>query len=90
MPTNNKAFKELIQSIGKVLVITNPVELISYEIDGALKSGTPEVVVLPRSVQDINHILRWANKHDMPVIAWGAGTGLAGAAVAENGGLVLS
>jgi len=90
MPTNDKAFKELIQSIGKGLVITNPVELISYEIDGALKSGTPEVVVLPRSVQDINHILRWANKHDMPVIAWGAGTGLAGAAVAENGGLVLS
>ncbi len=90
MTSNDKAFNELIQVIGKDLVITNPVELITYEIDGALERGIPDAVVVPRSLQDINHVLSWANKHDMPVIAWGAGTGLAGAAVAENGGLILT
>jgi len=70
-------------------LITNPVELITYEVDAGIDRGTPDGVVYPQSRDDVSRVVRWATEHDVAIIARGAGTGLSGGAVAENGGLIL-
>jgi glycolate oxidase len=50
----------------------------------------PHAVVEARSVADIQALLRWANRHKVPVTPRGAGTGLSGGALAVRGGVVLS
>src|SRR6185295_19761745 len=48
------------------------------------------LVVLPRSTDEVAAVVRWANARNVPVTPRGAGTGLAGGATPERGGLVLS
>jgi glycolate oxidase len=50
----------------------------------------PEVVVKPRTAQEISLILKLANEHLIAVTPRGAGTGLAGGALAINAGISLS
>jgi glycolate oxidase len=50
----------------------------------------PEVVVKPRTPQEISAIMKLCNTHKIPVTPRGAGTGLSGGALALKGGIVLS
>ena len=50
----------------------------------------PTAVVLPRTAGEVCEVLRWAGNGRFPVIPRGAGTGVAGGAVAVGGGVVLS
>ncbi|HEX8515926.1 MAG TPA: FAD-linked oxidase C-terminal domain-containing protein [Bacteroidia bacterium] len=50
----------------------------------------PEVVVKPRTAEEISAILKFANKYLVPVTARGAGTGLSGGALPVHGGIILS
>ncbi len=70
-------------------VIDHPVELLTYHVDGGLDRGEPVGVVFPYTTEDVQTVVRWARDHDVPVIARGAGTGLAGGAVALRHGLLL-
>jgi glycolate oxidase len=56
----------------------------------AVKPCMPEVVVKPRSAEEIVEILRLANKKGVPVTPRGGGTGLCGGCVASCGGILLS
>ena len=71
-------------------LITDPVELIAYEIDGSLGSAEPQGIVLPRCTEEIVTLVRWADKYGVPVVARGAGTGLSGGALATCGGVNVS
>jgi D-lactate dehydrogenase (cytochrome) len=71
-------------------LVTDPIELMTYEVDGGLDRGAPQAVALPRSPEDVVRLVRWAAEHGMPLVARGAGTGLSGGAVPSQGGLVLS
>lgn len=51
---------------------------------------TPEVVVKPRTAEEISTILKLANKELIPVTPRGAGTGLSGGALPVHGGIVIS
>src|ERR1035438_3810069 len=53
-------------------------------------SHLPEAVALPRSTASVSKILRFANKHRIPVTARGAGFGYVGGCVPVRGGIVLS
>ncbi len=70
--------------------VTDPVELITYELDASLGHGGPHAVILPRHTQDVVTLMRWAREHKVPVVARGAGTGLSGGAVATHGGVIVS
>jgi D-lactate dehydrogenase (cytochrome) len=70
-------------------LVTNPAELIAYEIDGSLGLGEPQCVALPRSTEEVVTIMKWSSKNGVPVVARGAGTGLSGGAVAD-GGMMIS
>ncbi|MDF2453545.1 MAG: FAD/FMN-dependent dehydrogenase [Bacteroidota bacterium] len=50
----------------------------------------PEVVVKPKTVNQISEIMKLANQHKIPVTARGSGTGLSGAALPIHGGIVIS
>ncbi|MEJ0056308.1 MAG: FAD-binding protein [Bacteroidota bacterium] len=50
----------------------------------------PDVVVKPRTPQEVSELLKICNTHKIPVTPRGAGTGLSGGALPTRGGLVIS
>jgi len=85
--------QDALQSLQGILdpdqVISDPVELIVYEIDAAQDSGSPDSVLLPRSAEEVSRIVEWARQHQVALVGRGAGTGLSGGAVAERGGVIV-
>lgn len=53
-------------------------------------SVKPQLVIKPEKVEQISAILKYCNKHQIPVTPRGAGTGLSGGALPVFGGIVLS
>ncbi len=51
---------------------------------------SPEVLLRPRTAEEVSAILRYANNEKLPVTVRGAGTGLAGGALPVYGGILLS
>jgi glycolate oxidase len=50
----------------------------------------PDVVIKPRTAEEISAILKICNEHKIPVTPRGAGTGLSGGALPHLGGVLLS
>ncbi|EPH40785.1 putative Glycolate oxidase subunit GlcD [Streptomyces aurantiacus JA 4570] len=73
-------------------LLTDPDVTASYANDMAsfCAAGTPAVVVLPRTVEQVQHVMRTATELRVPVVPQGARTGLSGAANASDGCVVLS
>ena len=62
-----------------------------YECDGlSAYRRTPMAVALPSTIEQVQRIMRVANRLDIPVVARGAGTGLSGGALPLGDGLLLS
>ena len=78
----------LIRLLGRRRVITDPGELLTYEVDAALDRGAPDAVTFPLSAEEVAGIVRWAGQWGVPLVARGAGTGLSGGAVARGGVIV--
>lgn len=82
----------LLSGLPAVAVLTDPDVTASYANDMAsfCPAGTPAVVVLPRTVEQVQHVMRAATALRVPVVPQGARTGLSGAANASEGCIVLS
>ncbi|MEV0252737.1 FAD-linked oxidase C-terminal domain-containing protein [Streptomyces sp. NPDC050732] len=82
----------LQESLPAEAVLTDPDVTSSYSHDMAsfCDAGTPAVVVLPRTVEQVQHVMRTATELRVPVVPQGARTGLSGAANASEGCIVLS
>jgi glycolate oxidase subunit GlcD len=52
--------------------------------------GRADAVVLPGGAEEVAAVLRWCYAHEVPIVPRGGGTGLAGGAVATEGGVVCS
>ncbi|HTE11181.1 MAG TPA: FAD-linked oxidase C-terminal domain-containing protein [Chitinophagaceae bacterium] len=50
----------------------------------------PDVVIRPRTAEEISAIMKICNQHGIPVTPRGAGTGLSGGALPQLGGVLLS
>ena len=72
--------------------ITDAEALRGYRHDrsGWAPEGQPSAVVFPESADEVAAVLRAAHAAKVPVVPRGAGTGLAGAATAVDGEIVLS
>ncbi|MQG67086.1 MAG: FAD-binding protein [SAR202 cluster bacterium] len=81
---------ELKRIAGDNYVLDDQADLLVYEYDGSIDRGNPVVVVLPDTTKEISQVLKLARSNSIPVVARGAGTGLSGGAIAEQGGIVLS
>jgi len=82
----------LRSGVPAVAVIDDPDLLASYRHDEAAQcpAGEPAVVVLPRETAQVQHVLRVASRLGVPVVPQGARSGLAGAANAVDGCIVVS
>ncbi|MER7900275.1 FAD-linked oxidase C-terminal domain-containing protein [Streptomyces sp. NPDC096046] len=82
----------LLDGLPAEAVLTDPDVTASYAHDMAsfCPAGTPAVVVLPRTTEQVQHVMRTATALRVPVVPQGARTGLSGAANASDGCIVLS
>jgi glycolate oxidase len=72
-------------------LITSASQLQTYECDGLTNFRVmPGAVVLPRSAEQVQAIVRVCARHAIPFVARGAGTGLSGGALPAQGGIVIS
>ncbi|GAA1012806.1 FAD-linked oxidase [Acrocarpospora pleiomorpha] len=83
--------KDLIAALPEGRVVTDPDVIDSYARDRTfLGPGQAAGAVLARSRDEVATTLKWATANRVPVVPRGAGTGLAGAATAVEGCLILS
>lgn len=88
----NPLLDELRAALGDAAVLTDPDLLRTHERDEAdlCAAGRPLVVVRPRGTEEVVAVVRAAGRHGVPVVPQGARTGLAGAANAVDGAVLLS
>ncbi len=80
---------EIIRIVGKENTLTAPEELYCYGYDASKLRSSPDVVVFPGSVNEVAELIKLANRRRFPVFPRGAGSGMVGAAVPWNGGMVM-
>jgi glycolate oxidase len=72
-------------------VLEQEEEVRPYECDGlSAYRQLPLLVVLPRTLEEVQRVMRICHERDIPVVARGAGTGLSGGALPLADGIVLS
>ncbi|MDQ7002817.1 MAG: FAD-linked oxidase C-terminal domain-containing protein [Ghiorsea sp.] len=72
-------------------LLTSKEDLKPYECDGlSIYKGLPLAVVLPETIDQAQAIIRLCQQYHTPIIARGAGTGLAGGVMPTQGAVVLS
>lgn len=81
--------EELEGIVGRENILTSKTSLLCYSYDATGQSYMPEVVVLPANTGEVSDIVRLANKHKIPVIPRGAGSGFAGGSVPVRNGIVI-
>lgn len=79
--------------LGPEKVMSSKLERYTYTYDSSFLSQLneyyPDVVVCPMSTEEVQKIMRYAYKHDIPVTPRGAGSGQTGGSVAVKGGIVV-
>ena len=82
------SFKKIV---GEQYVLVDEESLYNYSHDETEDLHyLPEVVIKPRSAEEISAIMKICNKEKIPVTPRGAGTGLSGGALPHLGGVLLS
>jgi glycolate oxidase len=72
-------------------VLEQEEEVRPYECDGlSAYRQLPLLVVLPRTLEEVQRIMGLCHRREIPVVARGAGTGLSGGALPLADGIVLS
>ncbi len=75
---------------GPADVLTDPLELRTYECDGLTSHRTvPALVVLPESAAEVAAVVRACAAAGVPFVARGSGTGLSGGAVPHAEGVLI-
>ncbi len=74
---------------GRDAVLDRPEDLMLYEYDAGIRKSTPGIVVFPQTTQQVSEIMQVATSARIPVVARGAGTGLSGGAISQEGGIVI-
>ena len=84
------AREELERLLGARNYLDRAEDLVLYEYDGGVDKHRPEMVVFPRSTEDVVAIVKITGKHGVPIVGRGAGTGLSGGAIPRAGGITVS
>jgi alkyldihydroxyacetonephosphate synthase len=95
---------ELSAALGKIIpadrVSCAPADRVSYARDawprtliaiqhGVVAPKPPDVVVWPETTEEVAAIVRLANELRVPIVPYGAGSGVAGGALCIHGGIVV-
>jgi len=85
-----QARTEIAELLGPNGFLHRPEDLTLYEYDGGVDKARPEMVVFPRSAEDVVAIVNLARRHQIAITGRGAGTGLSGGAIPRTGGITVS
>ena len=86
-----RIFRELRAIVGERGLITSPEELHTYECDGLTAFRVmPRGVLLPKSTEEVQGIVRVCHRERIPFVARGSGTGLSGGALPVHDGIIIS
>ena len=80
---------ELLNIFGPDDVTDTREDLLSYAYDATSTPYLPDAVARPKTIDQISRLMDFANRHRIPVVPRGAGTGYTGGALACSGGIVL-
>ncbi|MFD1706028.1 FAD-binding oxidoreductase [Siminovitchia sediminis] len=81
-------YEDLCLLIGKEKTSVNETVLVNHSKDESNhQSVEPDVVVFPESTEDVQKILKYANTHKVPVVPYGAGSGLEGQSIPVQKGI---
>ena len=87
-PAQIEELKTLVEP-GKVLTDADSLE--AYGKDWTKHfAPAPSAIVFPKSIEQVQAIVRWANAHKVALVPSGGRTGLSAAAVAANGEVVVA
>ncbi|WP_313364764.1 FAD-binding oxidoreductase [Pseudomonas sp.] len=87
-PAQIEELKTLVEP-GKVLTDADSLE--TYGKDWTKQfAPAPSAIVFPKTTEQVQAIVRWANQHQIALVPSGGRTGLSAAAVAANGEVVVS
>ncbi len=82
--------RQLVSIIGSDGVLSAASDLLVYECDGfVIEKNSPDVVVFPRTTEQIAEVVKACNAADVPFLPRGAGTSLAGGCLPVDGGVML-
>jgi len=97
--TAEKLEQQLAEIVGADNVIPKEIAQQNYAHDqywyaiAAANAGEPlsrpDVAVRPKNTKEVAAIVKLANKIDVPITPWGGGSGVQGAANADEGGIVM-
>jgi glycolate oxidase len=77
--------------VGPGNLLSTPSDLLVYECDGfTIEKNKPDVVVFPTSTEQIVSIVKACNELNVPFLARGAGTSLAGGCLPVGGGVMIA
>jgi FAD/FMN-containing dehydrogenase len=88
--TMNDLYQELCRIVGESFVSNRPEEMFLYSRDtGTMEPRSPDLVVMPRTTEEVSRILTLANARRTPVVPMGAGLVLSGLTIPLRGGILL-
>ena len=83
--------QQIKEMIGEAYVFADEESLHHYSHDETEHLNyLPEVVIKPRTAQEISEVMKLCNEHLIPVTPRGGGTGLSGGALPHKGGVLIS
>ncbi len=89
-PVISRILPELEQVLQPGQILRDVVERLVYESDGYMvERSLPDLVLFPRSPQELSAVLRICHRAQVPVVPRGAGTSLAGGCLALGGGVMI-
>lgn len=93
MLMKNNIISELKKTLAPQNVLTETAERYAYAQDATNLpriKNLPDAVVFVETIEEVQNVVRLANKYKTPVICRGAGTNVVGACSTEHGGIVLN
>ena len=84
-----KAKQKLADLLGPRGYLDRPEDLALYEYDGSIDKARPDIVVFPRSTEDVAAIVKISREYGVPMVGRGAGTGLSGGSIARAAGITI-
>ncbi|MFK5733457.1 FAD-binding oxidoreductase [Pseudomonas urmiensis] len=89
--THPAVIDELMTLVDPGKVLTDPASLEAYGKDWTKHyPPAPSAIVLPKTTEQVQAIVAWANKHKVALVPSGGRTGLSAGAVAANGEVVVA
>ena len=86
---DEQVLKELKNIVGRENVFTELTDRITHSYDATQERHLPDVVVYAGSTAEVSSVLKLANRHKIPVLPRGAGSGFTGGTLPVRGGIVL-